>query len=994
MQIRRIIFPIILVLVSIYISFANYVLGTYLSGWDTIHPEFDFALYFKRILSVWQEHQGLGAVAAQAHASELPRLILYYLTSFLLPNSFLRYFQFFICLILGPLGVYFFTKEFIAVKFNKISGEVISFLAGLYYLLNLATLQQFVVPLEMFAIHFATLGWIFLFATKYLKNGLKKNLYLFIFSIFFSIPIAHTPTLFYVFFVCFSFYILLYKFLNRLNIKKAVALLAIILTLNSYWLLPNIYYIVNYGESVTFSKIHSQFTDRAIDVVRNFGNLKDTAELKNFLFVWGRFDFNKHDYVYLLKGWQEHLKSPIINSIGILIFFISTFGLIYAVAKKDKESISLLPIFAIPIFFILNDNFIYQNLFNFLQNNSPVIRESLRFTFTKFSILLAFAYCLYFAYGLGYFLERFIKPQNQKRFSIILLIIFSFLIIVFMKPVFTGKLISSSMKVNIPKSYFQMFDYFREVNPTERIALFPIHTFWGWTYYKWGYEGAGFLWFGLRQPLLNREFDRWMPTNENFYWEVSYAVYSKNPKLLENVLEKYKVVYLLIDPNVIDTVSNRSTLIEELKNTFENSPKIKFVNEFGKLRLYKYALTKHPKDFIKVSSSLPNVGPKYFNSNIDLGFAENKDYQTKSGGQDVYYPFRSLFTNTKGKNEFQILETENAFIFLQDLPENIKDYKLKDINGIKEIAVTNEQNPEIQTTISPTVSLNEKQIKVSIPKISNLITKDINPLLKIYKKSKNCDYLSLDLTGRYKKVDLKKIFDGEKEILRASSIIANNCTLSIPLEGLDHKNSYIFSLESRNITGKPFLFWLENLESRRNDLETYLPINSNFVKNYFIQPPMDAYGKGYILHLDNWSFNKKPSINELSNISAYNLPYEYLTRIAYEKKTQNFTQKKDCSYESQQVNLYLYKVNLKNCTSVQTLSLYQSFDKGWIAFQFRNAEIDILEHILINNWANGWNFKSEKNTTIIIYYWPQTLMYIGFGLILIMMIILSFKRRD
>ena len=100
---------------------------------------------------------------------------------------------------------------------------------------------------------------------------------------------------------------------------------------------------------------------------------------------------------------------------------------------------------------------------------------------------------------------------------------------------------------------FEMFDYFESQNEYGRVADFPIHSLWGWTYYDWnepielGYQGAGFLWFGIKQPLLNREFDRWGLNNEQYYREMSYAVYSKDLPLIENLLKKYKIRWLIFN---------------------------------------------------------------------------------------------------------------------------------------------------------------------------------------------------------------------------------------------------------------------------------------------------------------------------------------------------------------------------------------------------------------------------------------------------------------
>ncbi len=149
--------PAFLVLITLFIAWRNYTPGTLLSGWDTLHPEFNFGLYLKRVFwGVWQEHQGIGAVASQAHAAELTRIPILFLLSLILPLSSVRYGFFFLTLIAGTLGTYFF------LKYN-IQGKTASFLGALFYFLNLATVQQYYVPFEMFALHFATLPWLFLF---------------------------------------------------------------------------------------------------------------------------------------------------------------------------------------------------------------------------------------------------------------------------------------------------------------------------------------------------------------------------------------------------------------------------------------------------------------------------------------------------------------------------------------------------------------------------------------------------------------------------------------------------------------------------------------------------------------------------------------------------------------------------------------------------------------------------------------------------------------
>ncbi len=125
-------------------------------------------------------------------------------------------------------------------------------------------------------------------------------------------------------------------------------------------------------------------------------------------------------------------------------------------------------------------------------------------------------------------------------------------LIIFTLPAFKGHLFYEKERINIPKEYFQTFDFFKHQDKNTRIANLPQYTFWGWTFYKWGYGGSGLSWYGIEQPILDRAFDVWSAEDENYYWELSSAIYSKNPKNLENVLNKYQISWLMIDKNVIN----------------------------------------------------------------------------------------------------------------------------------------------------------------------------------------------------------------------------------------------------------------------------------------------------------------------------------------------------------------------------------------------------------------------------------------------------------
>ena len=196
---------IFLIFVVTLLFFANYLPGTWLSGWDTLHPEWNLGLYFLRtFFGAWQETYGLGAVSIQAFAAELPRLLVILPLTMFLQASDVRYGYFFLTLCFSALGAYYF----ISGALNK--GKALSVIGAIFYILNPGALQIFALPFEMNITFFAALPWLLALATKYLEERKKKYLMWFLVATFFASPMAHTPTLFITYFVALFLYLAAY----------------------------------------------------------------------------------------------------------------------------------------------------------------------------------------------------------------------------------------------------------------------------------------------------------------------------------------------------------------------------------------------------------------------------------------------------------------------------------------------------------------------------------------------------------------------------------------------------------------------------------------------------------------------------------------------------------------------------------------------------------------------------------------------------------------
>jgi len=227
--IRNILPYFLIFCVVIALFFTNYTPGTWLSGWDNLHPEFDFKtnIIERSIFSVWQEYQGLGVRAGNAHAADLLRQIGLFVLSFIFAPQQLRYFYHFFALFIGGIGTYELIKRIVlrpvipdligdpesstldsrfrgndnlrSYNKNGIVQQTGATLGALFYILNLGTMQYFAVPYEAFSHFFASLPWLLLTVFAYVDKQNRKTLALFTLATLLAIPMNYIPTIFVVY---------------------------------------------------------------------------------------------------------------------------------------------------------------------------------------------------------------------------------------------------------------------------------------------------------------------------------------------------------------------------------------------------------------------------------------------------------------------------------------------------------------------------------------------------------------------------------------------------------------------------------------------------------------------------------------------------------------------------------------------------------------------------------------------------------------------------
>jgi len=971
-------FQILLLLITALLFWVNYSPGTYLSGWDNLQTELNPSLAVKRaFFSVWEEYQSFGLTAGMAHASDLVRAVFLWIVSFVIPQNIIRYFYHFLMLFLGGMGL---------MSLMGLMGIAApyAFLGALFYLLNLGTVQIFYVPFESFSTFFAFLPWgIWVFMRLMRPIGpmgeKKKNLWLFFLINLLGTPAFYTQQLFLVyitilFSITISFLPLFYlssidAFINNFKqqlwkrsfrlLTRITFLFILIFIINSFWIFPQLYFLKTNSDWIYQAKANQIATE---DVYyQNY----EKGTLDKFLILEGfYYDLKGINHTPLFQPWKNHFQGLIkfLPWFFALLMLIGLTNTVINLIKKQKNNpidYSFMIIFFLCALMLLPATWTFSWINESLRNIT-ILNQIFRSPFTKWIIPYSLIYSFFVIKGLSFIFYK-LHSKKQTIHYLILTIIFV-LLIIYSLPSFKGFFISLEMKVKIPQEYFQIIDYFKKQDKNIRIGLLPEYTHWGWYFHKWRYNGSGFLWYGIEQPIISRTFDTWNHVSESYFWEIKKALEDENLDKFEKILNKYQINYLLLDKSLIPVSSTYKALqYERTENLINQSKIITPVLKHNYFHLYQ---VKIPHDnFLTIKSDLISVEPKIKITNDDTAYYENLDYYNSSNSL-IYYPFLDLTTQTRIFNKnWQIEENQNKIIIKikinQDLLTKLDNYDIS-------------FNPFYQTFFE-----------------------DKNYQLKIdfYQQEDNFIF-------SFDKILLKE-FTGKK--------LVNNDVAGFFLDKLDHKYGYLIKIKNKNLSGRNLFFYINELTKDQVILEERLKKDLE----YFILPEKYKYGMDYAIVFNNQSYNNLKSINQLENIEIFLFPYRNLKDFKLVDKNYFYLkniqkQIPDYYYQTKKNNYYSYQIKLNQPIDDQNaIILYQSFSPGWLAYQVKNDNWinryfpflfgkKLENHVLVNNWANGWIIDEKINPkNIVIIFWPQYLQFLGFGLLIIaFLFILLYKPKN
>jgi len=1003
-------FVFLILAVAILIGYLNFPFGKWLLGWDNLVPELNFEVNFKRgLFSLWQENEGFGLTGGHGYAATLPHTLLLYLFSFFIPQNALRIFFHLLMYTVGALGSYFLISYFRS-KDDPWIGRASATIGALFYLVNFATIQMMYIPLEAFSAHFGLLPWLILYFFKVINYTNRKNLIIFTLLNLAASMQGFIPPLFIVYMVFIGLGFVIRLFIDKHNIfntlKMYLFVTLIILATNAYWLLPIGYY--TFLNSKTYLNAYNNITQTNEFILKNekYGGLNDMVNMRGFIYESGDVKI-AGEPVKIFEPWIKHFEQIHAKLANITLFALVFLGFLISFRKKSWESFSLAGMLILTFTFLATDIPPFSLISDIFRNHIPVFKQAFRIPFTKFAISWSLFYSVFLAFGTFFILKLTDLTIKAKKTTIVLIVsLISSAVIISGFPVFTGNLFYKRIHVDLPKEYLQLFEYFKKIPETEKIAHLPSPSPTGWSYYNWGYTGSGFLWYGLTQQIIDRNFDVWSNYNENFYWELSYALYSKDQQKFNDVLDKYNISWVIIDQSLSGISHPRAWYNDYAANYLTNGNEFYLEQKLGSLDIYHRSngsLTN-----IELYKNLPDINPEYEWNNNDKAYEGIGIYKTTVGQNNSYYPFRSIFTGRGTKDNPTSIAHENDILTFST--------ELTEIDVVPSTVVITDVDASIDSDeINNLINVNDNYLNVNIP---------LKEEKYVYSESQFPGKDGECWPKGAGKFDQKKISGNTNSFVRLTAIDATTCRIII-LPEVEQGKGYLVAIKSRNVFGLPLNFWIENLTSRHVDQQLYLENHKNFDWDYIVIPSMAKDGIGYTLHFDNVSIGNIETVNDIAEVFVYPIPYELITGMYFSNgdsiQSENISKNITTIGHNDPTR---YDISLQNIDKNATVALWQSYHEDWKAYSFScNSKLitcnvkkffpfifgtELKDHVLINNWANGWRLRSsdlgdpkgnelqttnyELRTNIVIIFWPQVLQYIGLVFLVLILPFLIFPN--
>jgi len=964
-------YQIILIAAAAIIFATNYQPGKYLLGWDNFNSELNPLLAVNQALSAgWSNFRSFGLVAGLGYATDLIHAISVWLMSFVLPPTTIRYLFHTLLLAIGGFGAYaLFTRLQIIKAF--------AFLGALYYMLNFGTVQIFGLPYEPFSMFFGFLPWALVSWFDAMEEINKKTLLRFTLANILLSGAFYVQTMFIVYAMIL---VLLSVFYIKRSFKKIAFLWGIVFLVNAYWILTQLYFLTDAVSYVREAK--QTLLGWRIPFFQN----KAHSSLMDFFTQRGYYSDFEGKQGLIFTPWISYLSQPLVRIGQLLVMGLIFIGILDGTNRFKRHFLLILLITAVAL---LMDTPVLREIHAFIRQ-SGFIDQIFRSPFSKLVSVQSLILGYFLALGANAIYERLLK-KRLIRYAGIALITATIALTSF--PVFQGQFFSPEVQVTLPNQYMELFDFFRSQNRQARIATLPEMNVWGWYVYKWGYIGSGFLWHAIEQPIISRSYDVWSRSSENYYWELTNAMSRENADDLIRLFQKYNITYLIVDYSI--TINPEAVFkLQKIVQLLEADQRIRTVAQLNGIDVY--ALADYDSTTFSLSGRLPNIGPRVHGLNNDLAYTDNGIYTTNEAIPfDLYYPFLGLETTTFDANRaWTIIEHPDSFEITTGIPPDTTN-----VESVASETFVLESGGNVETTeMNISIQKTGNILSVVFPKIAIQQTNVTKPNDCSTQENKNPSQMMTEVMA-----------DGKLHLWTSEGTKA---CWGYHYDNAQARYAYLLRITSQNSSGVPVN--MHGVEHTHQQIVLEQQLNDNG-DQYFILPSGPADGRGFSINFQNFSFRRTKSENIVSQPLVYLFPQRSLQHIVLGARDDSARSPVHPLPPESVQQLGSWGYILTPTTSDSTLLFMQAFDPGWTAWE-KISTFPYLrrltDHVLVNNWANGWKLEKHRElssldasideatklrsseASILVFFWPQILQWIGFGLLPLPFIWVLLKRNN
>lgn len=957
------------VLLSICVLFAilSYKSGTYLTGWDNIHLEFNYRAYlYTSFYGTWQDFQGLGTPTGISFTADLGRTLALLPFVLLFPTDLVRWIAILSMMITGPIGMFFLMRDVVLVgDKNYDRRNIVSLVSGVFYLLNLGTLQVFYTPTEMFTSQYGLLPLLLFFISKTIDTPSPRNLVILFILSFIGASMAITPTLF----IPYAIIVVILFIASLIKRKKLTPLIlvgVILILSNIHWVIPTVISIPDTSDTV-LNSTSSRFVSEDIKIRSQLSSSVDNfTQLKGIWFYTNDAEIEDSSVrsTSLMGDWDQHVSSNIIKSINYAYFALVCFGLVISFDKRYRYSIIFASSFLIGSIMLIGDNGPTGVVFTFLRDLNPIVEEIFRFPFTKFSIITIFAFAGLLGIAIHFIITTVTNYKDNskalfpKQLFIAFVIIFP--LFVAMSPALSGGFINETMKQDIPSEYFQTFEWYRDRGSSGRVLVMPIDSPYGWIYNEWGYRGSGLLWYGIEQPIIDRAFDVWGRENETAYQEFKQAIVQQDGELFENLIRKYNVDSVIYDRSSIGLLNSKEALEERHLAIIGDSDLLSNSQAFGDIQIY---YRNEPP-----SSATLVQDPIRTQKREDWS---HEDIIYNSLGSYIYTEdpdLTPLFPSIDIRNENNILRYPDGDFGLSasnlELTGNLHLIDSATGEVIKGTSV--DSSSTVPLIIGP-----ENELSISIGTPVFQLTRDRNPDNNEYalQECMEQEFLAIDPE------EAGFVLESSKD---------NQCFF-IYLPFLESEKSYLTEIDITKKSGGNLEIGVSDPDSFVQSINHVTLERNNRKKALVLVNPSKTAESGRTFSFVTQKYQNINTSYLLNELRVFEYPYNDITSVIASEdlvlpNAPNTIEIEAIKSGKTDHLLFLQEEILSNANVV---SIDQAYNDNWIAIHFEDKPnylerqfpylfgdiLDSQTHQVLNGWQNSWEV--NKQGYYYIAFWPQ-----------------------